>query len=155
MSIASINIIHSLSLEVLFDSCVEQLQRHRGDVAYAPTWLHEDNVVQCAGVIAYLVGFCEPDRGPQRYVSKGLYAITEAIYTYDAYAADSGGMLLLCWVSFPVAADGMAKMTGRSHWVNHGTHFVPVVPEGPVDVRKQSSSCAQMRPRLLPRVGSV
>eukprot|EP00727_Mastigamoeba_balamuthi_P002434 m51a1_g12188 hypothetical protein (1248) ;mRNA; f:11695-17986 len=175
MSVASVEIIHSPTLEVLFASCVEQLQRRRGDVAYAPAWLHEDNVVQRASVIEYLGGLCEPHRDPefpdvgllplwhgtspdvldslcktgfanlaltdQGYFGKGLYATTEAIYAHDAYAADSGGVLLLCWVSFfsayPVVAGDMAKLTGKAHWANHDTHFVPVVPEGPGDVRKQ------------------
>eukprot|EP00727_Mastigamoeba_balamuthi_P003566 m51a1_g13206 hypothetical protein (423) ;mRNA; r:476-2452 len=124
----SLDIIHSPTLKVLFTSCIEQPQRHRGDVAYAPTWLHKDNVVQRAGVIKYL------------WVS-GIYTTPEAIYAYNASAADSGSVLLLCWVSFfsayPVVAGDMAKLTGKGHWANHDAHFVPVVPEGPGDVRKQ------------------
>eukprot|EP00727_Mastigamoeba_balamuthi_P014049 m51a1_g9267 hypothetical protein (774) ;mRNA; r:76070-78900 len=177
MTVASVEIVHSPTLEVLFATRVEQLQRRSGDLSYAPAWLHEGNVVQRASVIERLTALAEPHGDPEfpavgllplwhgtspalldsicqtgfanlattdvGYFGKGLYTSVEAIYAHDAYAAHTpGGVLLLCWVSFfsayPVLAKDMAKLTGKGRLGNHDAHFVPVVPEGPGDVRKQT-----------------
>jgi Poly(ADP-ribose) polymerase catalytic domain/FG-GAP repeat len=100
------------------------------DVKIMPLW--HGTKPEVLGSI-FTAGYAALGKTDAGFFGQGIYSANEAEYAYRVYGG--GGFLILNWVAgysaYPVIRDDMEKITGKNHYQNYDSHFVPVVPNDP------------------------
>lgn len=119
----------SKTLQILQDYAKPFTDPDFPEVTIVPAW-HGTKPESLDSI--FKVGYSNLGVTDSGYFGKGLYSAFEAAYAHRVY---SKGALVLNWVAcyltFPVVADDMSILEGKSNYANYDAHFVPVVPRDP------------------------